>query len=125
MAQPNLFAPPTLTPSIFGGPKTAGIDMPLSPRVKPKGVAPTKGSYQYSRHLAEEAALRQGMDPKDFVRNLSYISGLNPTARKRGRGVAGLQAAASANVNPWDTSQSYDYMAKILAGLELLKARRP
>lgn len=125
MAKPNVSIPSVYTTAPFGGPKAQGAHVPNVPKiVKPKGTPPTKDSHAYSRQIAEQAALKAGVDPKELIRQLSYVSGLNPTARASGYGIAGLGPGAMKNTNPWDPQASMDYVAKVMAGLQLLKARR-
>ncbi len=123
MPRPNIILPTSYTVAPFGGPKASGAHIPGVPRInKPKGAPPTASGYAYSRNLAQQAAQTAGIDPQLFIRQLSYVSALNPTARKKGWGIAGLTPFDDIkNVNPWNPQQSVDYAAKVMAGLQLLK----
>lgn len=90
--------PGTLHP--FGGPKT------------PTHIA--NGTYQA---MAREAALRHGIDPNTFSRQIGQESGFSPTALS-GAGAEGIAqfmpgTARGMGINPWDPAQALDAAARM------------
>src|SRR3990170_909894 len=97
-----------------------GIDIPSEPEqaVPPARVLERVFDIDDLRSYARAAAIRQGIDPVLFVRQITAESDFNPNAvSKAGAvGIAQIMPALHPAVDPTDPYASLDYAARLMRG---------
>jgi hypothetical protein len=98
----------------------AGIDVPSEPEpaVPPAQASERVFDIDDLRAYARNAAIRQGIDPVLFVRQINAESDFNPNAvSKAGAvGIAQIMPALHPAVDPTDPYASLDYAARLMRG---------
>lgn len=86
---------------------------PVVPTILPPGGGPAGGPLQ---DYARQVALRAGVDPDVFVRQIQQESGFNPNARSPAgaQGIAQIVPRFHPGVDVTDPYQSLDYAARLM-----------